>query len=114
MTAEDFLSLRADGVAGRSTGESLEFTGVYILHNVTKDKYYVGQSVRVMQRVRQHLTGHGNGDVYADWKYGDVFTVRTISLVESGYQSLNDLERDMIDAYDAMSSGYNKTRGNRT
>lgn len=40
-----------------------EFTGIYILHNMNEDKYYVGQSVRVLNRVRQHFTGHGNGDI---------------------------------------------------
>lgn len=102
LTAEEFLSL----------ADAPEFTGVYILHNETKGMYYVGQSVRVMQRVRQHLTGHGNGDVYADYKYGDRFTVRTISMASSGYLSIDDLERDMIEAYNAYDSGYNRQRGN--
>ncbi len=102
LTAEEFVSL----------SDAPEFTGVYILHNETKGMYYVGQSVRVMQRVRQHLTGHGNGDVYADYKYGDHFTVRTISLASSGYLSIDDLERDMIEAYDAYERGYNRQRGN--
>ena len=102
LPAKEFLAMPAPQ----------EFTGVYILHNVDKDMYYVGQSVRVPQRVRQHLTGHGNGDVYADYKYGDEFTVRTISLTGSGYLSIDDLDRDMIDAYDAYESGYNGTRGN--
>lgn len=102
VTAEEFLSLSG----------APEFTGVYILHNATKDMYYVGQSVRVMQRVRQHLTGHGNGDVYADYKNGDSFTVRTISMSSSGYLSIDDLERDMIEAHDAYDNGYNRQRGN--
>lgn len=89
-----------------------EFTGVYILHNVTKDMYYVGQSARVNQRVRQHFTGHGNGDVYADYKYGDDFTVRAIAMEGSGYMSIDALECDMIDVYSAFESGYNKTCGN--
>ena len=89
-----------------------DFTGIYVLHNVSKDMYYVGQSIKVVDRVRQHLTGHGNGDVYADFKYGDAFTVSTLSLGESGYGSLNDLERDTIAAYDAYRKGYNRTSGN--
>lgn len=105
--AEDFLKrrgyLKSDG----------DFTGIYILHNVTKDQYYVGQSVRVIGRVTQHLTGHGNGDVYADFKYGDEFTVKTISLVDSGYQSIDALERHAIDTYHAFNLGYNRTRGNQ-
>ena len=37
------------------------------------DKYenvYVGQSIWVENRVHNHLIGKGNGDVYADVKYG--------------------------------------------
>ena len=66
-----------------------------------------------MNRVNAHFTGHGNGDVYADWKYGDEFTIRIIRLEDSGYSSLNALERDTIASYSAYYKGYNKTRGNR-
>ena len=105
LTAGDFLS-------HRDTLRQSDFTGVYVLHNLTKDMYYVGQSIKVIDRVGQHLTGHGNGDVYADFKYGDEFEVSTLSLVGSGYASLNDLERETIAAYDAYDHGYNRTAGN--
>jgi hypothetical protein len=107
LNADEFL----DAACSKSAPD---YTGVYILHNTTKDAYYVGQSVHVLQRVTQHLTGHGNGDVYADYKHGNTFTVRLVPLVGSGYENLNDLERDMIEAYDAYECGYNATRGNRT
>ena len=90
-----------------------DFTGVYILHNLNKDKYYVGQGKKVFARVKAHFTGHGNGDVYADYKYGDVFSISMISLVNSGYNSIDELEKQMIFAYDAYTKGYNRTRGNR-
>lgn len=89
-----------------------DFTGIYVIHNATKDMNYVGQSVRVVGRVTQHFTGHGNGDVYADYKYGDDFTINVVSLYESGYESLDALERDAIRAYAAYDCGYNRTRGN--
>lgn len=89
-----------------------DFTGIYVIHNTTKDMHYVGQSVRVVGRVTQHFTGHGNGDVYADYKYGDDFTINVVSLYESGYESLDALERDAIRAYAAYDCGYNRTRGN--
>lgn len=106
LTSADFLE-----TAQARSGQ--DFTGCYILHNVTKDKYYVGQGKSVLQRVKQHLTGHGNGDVYADYKFGDTFTVKTISLAQSGYNSLNALERDLIASHNAYTKGYNRTRGNR-
>ena len=116
--AEGLRSLTSNGVAARDflsvrgTLRQSDFTGVYVLHNISKDMYYVGQSVKVVDRVGQHLTGHGNCDVYADYKYGDEFEVSTVSLADSGYGSLNDLERDTIAAYDAYNRGYNKTAGN--
>ena len=90
-----------------------DFTGIYIFHNKTKGMYYVGQSTRVVGRVMQHLAGHGNGDVYADYKYGDEFEINLVSLRESGYDSLDALERDAIKTYNAYAKGYNRTRGNR-
>ena len=75
--------------------------------------YYVGQAQKILDRVNNHFTGRGNGDVYADYKYGDRFTIKMISLENSGYSNLNDLERDTIRKYKSVSMGYNKTRGNR-
>lgn len=89
-----------------------DYTGIYIIHNLTKNMYYVGQSVKVLGRLSQHFSGRGNGDVYADYKCGDDFMVKTVPLSASGYDSLDALERDAISAYDAYGSGYNRTRGN--
>ena len=87
--------------------------GVYILYNTSKKKYYVGQSVNVFRRIRSHFTGNGNLGVYLDYIAGDKFSIRVIPLSQSGYISLNSLERDTITAYNAYYKGYNKTRGNR-
>lgn len=103
VSPEEFFDLRKSAV---------EFVGVYILHNLDRNMYYVGQSVRVLSRVNQHFTGHGNGDVYADFKYGDTFTIRCLSLANSGYGSLDALEKDFIKRYNANVTGYNKTQGN--
>lgn len=88
--------------------------GVYVLYNRTKNLTYVGQAKRLYFRVNQHLTGHGNGDVYADYKTGDEFSVKLIKLSSSGYDDLNKLEKDTIKNYGAYERGYNKTRGNRS
>jgi hypothetical protein len=104
LTAEEFLRYTVPSAG--------EVTGVYVLHNVTSDRYYVGQSKCVLARVRHHLTGSGNGDVYADYRRGDAFEVSVISCARSGYTSINALERDLIAHYDAYTRGYNKTAGN--
>ena len=69
---------------------------------IDKDIYYVGQAIRIIFRVNQHFTGRGNGDVYADYKYGDSFTIRLLPLSTSGYDSLDRFEKEMIDATGAI------------
>lgn len=69
-------------------------------------------SARRDKMLQVDFKGHGNGDVYADLNYGDRFTVKAIPLSESGYTSLDALERDAIQTYDACECGYNKTKGN--
>ena len=86
--------------------------GVYIIYNATKNKHYVGQAKRLFFRVNQHFTGHGNGDVYSDYKLGDKFTIVLLSLQDSGYYDLDKLEKDMIKKYHAYTEGYNRTAGN--
>lgn len=113
ITPQAFLKYRKD-ILGRdkNTIQKANFDGVYIIHNKTKDLFYVGQATRILDRLNQHFTGHGNGDVYADYKYGDKFTIRTIALRKSGFRTLNELERNAIETYGAYKKGYNKTRGN--
>lgn len=116
MTPQTFFHLRNAHYGGRGKrhiSSSYDFPGIYILFNHTKNMYYVGQGVRLFQRVNNHLTGHGNGDVYADYRYGDKFTIKLIPLEGSGFRSLNELERRAIHDYGAFAYGYNKTRGNR-
>lgn len=106
ITADDFLRLRKQR-------KLPNFAGVYVIHNTTQDLYYVGQSIHVMDRVNQHFTGHGNGDVYADFRYQNQFELFLIPLANSGYATLNALEKDAIHVYHAYDKGYNRTRGNR-
>lgn len=110
LTPKQFFTLR-QSYHGRMT--NLEFEGVYIIYNLDKKMYYVGQSVHVPSRVNAHFTGKGNGDVYADYKYGDRFEIRMVKLQGSGYNRLDDLERELIDMYHCCEKGYNRKKGNR-
>lgn len=115
MTPQEFLEMRSASFGGKGKpyyALKKNFAGVYILYNKTKGKYYVGQGKQILNRINSHFTGKGNGDVYADYKYGDEFTIKAIALKKSGYKNLNDLERDTISTYEAFAKGYNKTRGN--
>ncbi|MCM2138914.1 GIY-YIG nuclease family protein [Vagococcus fluvialis] len=116
IDAYDFLDLRTEKVrkSGRSYYSTLlTYPGIYVIYNFDKELYYVGQSKDVFKRLSNHLEGSGNGDVYADFKYGDNFKVLTVPLENSGFKDLNELERNFIEYYDAYENGYNKTRGNR-
>lgn len=87
--------------------------GVYVIHNVTKDRYYVGQSIHLMDRVNQHFSGTGNQELYYDYIRKDFFIIRMIPLKGSGFRSLNTLERFAIRRYQGFVKGYNKNRGNK-
>ncbi len=116
MSPEEFMKMRKTSFGGRgrpSYALTQNFVGVYILYNKTKNMYYVGQGKEVLNRVNAHFTGKGNGDVYADYKYGDIFTIKMIALSTSGFSSLNELERNTIMTYNSYANGYNKTRGNK-
>ena len=116
VTPKEFFKIRnaTDGKGSKKyISSQYDFSGVYILYNHSKKMYYVGQAVKTFQRVNNHFTGHGNGDVYADYKYGDRFTIKMIALKNSRFKTLNELERHTISQYDAYAKGYNRTRGNR-
>ena len=98
-----------------SGGGKYNFAGVYILLNVTKNnKPYIGQSLKVLDRAKDHFVGKGgNKDIYADYKKGDNFIINAISLENSKFGTLNNLERHYIEKFDSYNNGYNKTKGNR-
>ena len=115
LTPEEFFKMRNKSFGGRGKAlysNNYNFAGVYILFNKSKDLYYVGQGKQILNRVNGHFTGKGNGDVYADYKYGDDWTIKMIALEGCGFNSLNELERYAIETYDSYQRGYNKTRGN--
>lgn len=68
---------------------------------------YVGQSINMCQRIHNHLSGAGNGDVYADVKYGKYVYIKMIPCAKS---ELNKKEKELIRCFNATKS-YNKTRG---
>lgn len=117
MPVDAFFKFRKKSMKsfkGQTTRPVSAFPGVYILHNRTNGKYYVGQGRNVLDRANHHFTGRGNGDVYVDYKNGHDWTVTLVNLDETSFSNLNDLERHLISKYDAFYNGYNKTRGNRT
>ncbi len=99
----------------RITGgyKTLDQPGCYVIvtspspDGVAYENVYVGQSLHVCSRVRSHLTGHGNGDVYADVRMGKPVFVK---IVPCPAQQMNAMERNLIKTFNATSS-YNATAG---
>lgn len=68
---------------------------------------YIGQSINMYKRVYNHLTGHGNGDVYADVKYKRFVYIK---FIPCKVQDLNNYEKTLINEFNAIDS-YNRTKG---
>lgn len=88
--------------------------GVYIIWNKTKNKYYVGQSKDVNNRIYQgHFCSSGPKKFcfFQDWSNNDEFLVKIIPCTTK--DELDRLEKMYIEQYDAFNSGYNSTGGNK-
>lgn len=105
LTATEFLAIRRQLPIER---------GVYLLKNKTLNKYYVGQSKDMVNRVSAHFSGRGNGDVYHDYKSDHDFDVCFYFFNTHQFRDLNELERHLIRIYDCVTLGYNRKKGNRT
>lgn len=114
MEVNTFFELRNHkGITGKYSSNKYNVSGIYILHNETKNMYYVGQSKNIFSRVNSHFTGKGNGDVYADYKYGDNFSIQLIKYSDSNFKSLNEMEWYYIKKFDCVKNGYNKSYGTK-
>ena len=123
IPAEEFLEdwiLEKEGNQCTAGYKAEVFSGCYVITIHEKpvkngnymhyDDIYIGQSLNVTNRVHSHLTGKGNGDVFADLKYG--YSVY-VELLKCPKQDMNDLERELIDLFHATDS-YNATAGGAT
>lgn len=105
--ADEFFSME-----GVLSGRGFAGEGIYVFTNMDNKKTYVGQSVNVLRRVKQHLTGRGSEDLYYDLERENKFTIRFVTLKESRFSSLNALEKHYIHKHNSYYGGYNKTQGN--
>ncbi|MDE5548845.1 MAG: GIY-YIG nuclease family protein, partial [Clostridia bacterium] len=104
LSIEQFKDITTAGC-----GASINYTGVYILYNKTKDIYYIGQATQLYLKINAHFSGIGNCNVYADYKRGDKFTIKIIRFDKSGFANLDELESATIMKYDAYRNSYSKT-----
>lgn len=87
-------------------------SGIYKIYCITEDKYYIGQSIDVLNRLEQHkrelIKGeHINSKLQNAFNsYGENnFVFEKIKNVEE--QFLNVMEGYFIDFYDSVNNGYN-------
>ena len=88
--------------------------GVYVLRDIDNEKRYVGQGKKVISRALKHFTDAVDDSVSEAYKAGHRFVVERII---TGYKDgadfcLNRVEADLIEYYDSVNCGYNRTKGN--
>ena len=107
---EEYTTIELDQIyeTEMEEGERVREPGVYIFHNKTKGKYYVGSSLDVMQSAKDVIDGKGNKLVYKDYRRRNVFTVRMIPIIGSGYSKPAEIEKEAIRFLKADEEGYNK------
>lgn len=115
LTPEQFEELRQMALANKNSYP--DFSGVYVILNQTLNKTYVGQSIHVMKRLRDHFSGHGKGEtgsalLHRDYYSGNRFLITVIPIHDAPTDNLNRLERILIAEFNSFETGYNKTRGN--
>ena len=86
--------------------------GIYKITNKLNGKVYIGQSIDIDTRWKQHINAKDDMLIHKSiQKYGAKnFSFKV--LLECPAEMLNDWERDMISLYDCISpNGYNLTEG---
>lgn len=95
-----------------------ECCGIYKITNKKDNKVYIGQSVNIEDRLRNHIkAGLGinssNNKLYTAMKKDRIenFSFEVIELCEKN--RLNERERYYIQVYNSVEDGYNSTIGNK-
>ena len=84
---------------------------VYAHINKINGKIYIGQSVNIDRRIREHFCRHDGTPFHlALEKYGKENFIIEI-LEECEPEELNEKEKYYIDLYDSYNYGYNSSRG---
>lgn len=78
----------------RQTAFSMfDFIGVYVIHNISKQKFLVGKSQKALTRAWNVLDGRGNRFLYKDYSDGDDFELRFLDLYSSDFDTLDQLKK---------------------
>lgn len=108
------MTALCNNILGTST-----ITGIYKITNQENNKCYIGQSVDISKRWKDHAkcglgvdTPVGN-KLYQDMQDFGIWNFSWELLEECPREQLNDKERYYIDLYQSKDYGYNTTKGNK-
>lgn len=106
-----------NGLVGRLFGNNKSITGIYKITNIENGMCYIGQSVDVRERFRQHIKkGVGaetpnKNKLYPALKIMGVENFTFELIEECSQEQLDEKEKFWIDYYKSQEFGYNATRG---
>ena len=85
--------------------------GIYKIENLINGKIYIGQSINIEKRFKQHIYNDSNMAIHrAIVKYGaDNFDMSIVELCDK--ELLDEKEIYWIEYYDSFNNGYNNTTG---
>lgn len=79
--------------------KTIDFAGVYVLHNQTKNTLFIGKSTHVIKKVERQFRGFENRDIYEDFKNNNKYIIKFFRLVDSDFDSVDDLENYIKNTY---------------
>lgn len=92
--------------------------GIYKITNLINNKCYIGQSVDIEKRFRQHKNNYDNKNepsydyhLYRSIRKYGIENFKFEIIEECDYEKLNERETYWIDYYDSYNNGYNETLG---
>ena len=96
--------------------------GVYLITNTVNNKCYIGQAIKLRNRLKSHISNYTNkrydNPLYRAFnKYGlDKFTYQLLDVLEENdykeaRKQLDILEIKYIETYNSYNKGYNQTKG---
>lgn len=87
--------------------------GIYCIKNIYRNKMYIGKSIDIDSRIRQHYSKlhnnkHHSHKLQNSWnKYPDEYFISGI-IEECSFNTLDEREKYYIDFYDAYNNGFNE------
>lgn len=86
-------------------------SGIYYIKNKNNNKYYIGQSLDVKLRIKQHFN-YGSYESYIDKAIKEDPSIFIYGVIEyCSIDQLNELEQYYISYFDSYENGYNLTLG---